>query len=47
MRAELPACAGFLFMSGDFYQVQAVPCSLVGSTSESALCVFYEASSQT
>lgn len=40
VRAELPACAGFLFMSGDFYQVQAVPCSLVGSTSESALCVF-------
>ena len=35
----LPACAAFLFMSGDFYQEQAVPCSTVGSSSDSALCV--------
>lgn len=26
-------------MSGDFYQVQAVPCSTVGSSYDSALCV--------
>lgn len=36
---EIPAYAGLLFMSGDFYRVQAVLCSVVGSSPDSLLRV--------
>lgn len=36
---ERPACAGSLFMSGDFYQAQAVLCSSVGYSPEFVLRV--------
>lgn len=45
---ERPACAGFLFMSGDFYQEQAVLCCRVGSSPDFVLLVtvgFSDASS--